>query len=646
VITTVRQRVEAQAAGLVGRETERAVLHQLLADDGPLVAFVHGIGGVGKTALVETFAGDARAAGAVVVQFDCGTIEPTERGFLAVLASAVGGDFETATDAGARLVGLGDRVVIILDRYELFRPLDPWLQQTFVPALSDTVRLLAAGREPPMAGWALGLRSLFRSLALDNLPAKDAERLLRREGVDGDDVARINRLARGHPLSLRLAAAALEAGPSLDHGTTTITALVGELTELYLARLDSGTRQALDAASVVRRPTLSLVGAMLPDAAPQDAFNRLRQLPFVQLSDDGLVLHDTVREVVAAHLRSTDPDRSRRYRIAAWRQLRDEVARATPHEMWRYTADLLYILENPMIREAFFPTTQHLYVVDAAQPADGPAIEEIATRHEPPAVVALLGLWWRLLPTAFRVARDSAGTIVAFYVVTEMDRIPRGILEADPVTRRCRDDLRQKPVARGERVLLDRVELARDLDETYPLVSAALVLDVKRTYMELRPALRRVYFVDRELVTPGSTWSQVGFEALPGDAPKLDGIAYYPAVLDMGPASVDGWLARLVAAELQLNDDAILDVSQHQLVIDGRRVDLTRLEFEVVNYLYERRGKVVDRPSLLRDVWGYDYAGGSNVIDVLVGSIRRKLGERAAAIETVRGLGYRFVATA
>src|SRR5205085_2010378 len=162
----------------------------------------------------------------------------------------------------ARLAGLGDRVVLILDRYELFRPLDPWLQHTFVPALSDTVRLLAAGREPPMAGWILGLGRLVRNLALDNLPARDAEDLLRREGVAGDDVSRINRLARGHPLSLRLAAAALEAGPSLDHGMTTITALVGELTELYLARLDPGTRQALDAASVVRRPTLSLVGAM------------------------------------------------------------------------------------------------------------------------------------------------------------------------------------------------------------------------------------------------------------------------------------------------------------------------------------------------------------------------------------------------
>ena len=93
---------------------------------------------------------------------------------------------------------------------------------------------------------------------------------------------------------------------------------------------------------------------------------------------------------------------------------------------------------------------------------------------------------------------------------------------------------------------------------------------------------------------------------------------------------------------MQIEDDSILDLVQHQLVLDGRRVDLTKLEFEVISYLYQRKGTVVERSELLRDVWGYDYAGGSNVIEANVRSLRRKLGDRAASIETVRGLGYRF----
>lgn len=88
-----------------------------------------------------------------------------------------------------------------------------------------------------------------------------------------------------------------------------------------------------------------------------------------------------------------------------------------------------------------------------------------------------------------------------------------------------------------------------------------------------------------------------------------------------------------------------LDVAQHQLVLGDRRVDLTNLEFELFNYLVQRPGEVVARASIMRDVWGTDYAGGSNVIEVAVRSIRRKLGERSASIETVRGIGYRFIAS-
>src|SRR4029078_10789402 len=156
-----------------------------------------------------------------------------------------------------RLAGLGDRVVLVLDRYEVLRPVDLWLQQTFVPVLSDNTRVVVAGREGALHGWSISMGRLFRSLPLGNLPRNDAESLLRQDGVEGGDLGRINRLARGHPLSLRLAASPIGAGPALDHEATTVTAIVEELTELYLAQLDPLTRQALGAASVVRRPPLS-----------------------------------------------------------------------------------------------------------------------------------------------------------------------------------------------------------------------------------------------------------------------------------------------------------------------------------------------------------------------------------------------------
>jgi len=242
--------------------------------------------------------------------------------------------------------------------------------------------------------------------------------------------------------------------------------------------------------------------------------------------------------------------------------------------------------------------------------------------------------------------RDRQGDVAGFHILAELDRLSHGLLEADPVARRCWEHLRRDPVPRGQRVLFNRRWMARDFGEAPSSVQAACWLDVKGRFMELRPDLRRIYSIVQDIATLGPMVAPLGFTALPGDPTLMDGSPYYAAVLDFGPSSIDGWLSALVAAELRIDDDSILDIAQHQLVLDGRRVDLTNLEFELFNYLFQRPGEVVRRASLLRDVWGTDYAGGSNVIEVAVGSLRRKLGDRAIALETVRGMGYRFVVTA
>ena len=91
-----------------------------------------------------------------------------------------------------------------------------------------------------------------------------------------------------------------------------------------------------------------------------------------------------------------------------------------------------------------------------------------------------------------------------------------------------------------------------------------------------------------------------------------------------------------------MEEDDILDIDARELVIEGRRVHLPRLEFAVMEHLHQREGKAVSRASLLTDVWGYDYEGGSNVVDVVVLSLRKRLGSKASVIETVTGVGYRF----
>ena len=122
----------------------------------------------------------------------------------------------------------------------------------------------------------------------------------------------------------------------------------------------------------------------------------------------------------------------------------------------------------------------------------------------------------------------------------------------------------------------------------------------------------------------------------------LDGSVYTSVVLDFGAGSVDGWLAGLIAAELGVESEPTIDAEARELVLHGTRVCLTPLEFGLFTRLHERDGETVARYELIRDVWGTEFAGGSNVVDAVVRSLRVKLGPDAHAVEAVRGSGYRL----
>jgi DNA-binding response OmpR family regulator len=85
----------------------------------------------------------------------------------------------------------------------------------------------------------------------------------------------------------------------------------------------------------------------------------------------------------------------------------------------------------------------------------------------------------------------------------------------------------------------------------------------------------------------------------------------------------------------------VLDLRTRRASTDGRTVDLTAREFTMLEVLIRHAGQVLSREQLLSHVWGYDYDPGSNVVDVYIGYLRRKLGSNS--IETVRGMGYRLI---
>jgi DNA-binding response OmpR family regulator len=92
------------------------------------------------------------------------------------------------------------------------------------------------------------------------------------------------------------------------------------------------------------------------------------------------------------------------------------------------------------------------------------------------------------------------------------------------------------------------------------------------------------------------------------------------------------------AGELLINE------ATYSAKLRGRTLDLTFKEFELLKFLAQHPGRVFSRDQLLREVWGYDYFGGTRTVDVHVRRLRAKLGpENENLIGTVRNVGYRYV---
>lgn len=110
-------------------------------------------------------------------------------------------------------------------------------------------------------------------------------------------------------------------------------------------------------------------------------------------------------------------------------------------------------------------------------------------------------------------------------------------------------------------------------------------------------------------------------------------------------ARVRAVLRRVEKETIQLYEDGRLtiDFADMRVVCEGNDVKLTRKEFALLTYLIKSAGRVATRQNLLDNVWGYSYFGDTRTLDVHIRRLRQKLGDCGSCIETVVGVGYRFV---
>lgn len=638
----------AATRSFVGREQELERLERLLVDDKSAVVFVHGIGGIGKSALLRALEPRLSARGLVVLRTNAQDIEPTPQGVLAALAAALGSSATTLSELGRALFETGHSgVVWLVDEYDGLRLVDTWMRQSLLPSLPSKASVVFAGQSRPVAAWTSALEwdGLVSTLELGPLTAAEAEQMLLSESVPAGSVAELRRVTGDHPLALRLAAAAVAARPALPLAELGSRLAAGELAERLLGAVeDPELVRAVEAASLVRRVTRPLLAALLGSPEQVPAFGALSRLPFVEISSDGLSVHETVRRALSARLAALDPAQHRRLRRQAWRVLEPEIRAMRPSSSWRATADALYLVEQPAVRDAFFPSDRNQHAVEQARPGDRGFVLDAAHARLGPNEAAVLARWWEALPGSFHVVRDGESRVLAFYVLAFANQVPDAVRDADPVVARWISDAAGRFPDPQRPVLLNRVTISAATGERQSPERASAYLDIKRWYLE-NPRLCALYASAHD----------------PDELPLLEKLRFRALaeldfeegpfrevrsiLLDFG-SGVGEWLSRLLELESrdpeQPNAELDLDRKTRELLVAGERRKLTRLEYGVLDHLLQYSGSVATRDELLAAVWGQTHTG-SNVVDVVIRSLRKKLGAQAARLETVTGFGYKLV---
>jgi hypothetical protein len=641
-----RRAVEA----LAGRRAELERLEVFALGAEPLVMHIQGIPGIGKTHLLNALAASISGKGVFVVRVDARWCEPSPAALCRAICREIG--VSESEDSAVVATSLSDgvkRTLLVFDSYESFRLLDSWLRQVFLPSLGDGVRTILSSREPARPAWRIApaWRGLFDSMLLETFSPEVALGYLTSKGVPEGSARELNRVARGHPLALSLGLALHSAGGQVRGSAATRHQLLEHMAALFLEDADSRTKQVVEAACLVRTATAPLLAAMLPHIPADEALELLRALPFVSVGPHGLLVHEAVRGPVTAALKSRDPERYQAYRRAATQVVRDQYRQAPRSDHWRCTADIVYLLENENLREGFFPTTESPVSVEPARTDDAKSIAAIFHKFDGPQSRQALEQWWQYHPDSFFVVRDEHGGVQGFYLAIVASKVHKNVIAKDSLAASWARDL---PRAEDRAATLwVRRSLDRDAGEGPSFGQAACWLDIKRTYLELRPRLRWVYTCGCDAELYRRSLEQLGFRLVDEGRPVLDRVMHHTFRLDMGVDSVDGWLGNLLAQETGTATgeaacySPLLDEQARELVVNGSRIGLTPLEFGVFAYLVARPNRAVARYELVEAVWGYGKeASTSNVVETVVRSVRQKLGAHRNALETVRGVGYRY----
>ncbi len=173
-----------------------------------------------------------------------------------------------------------------------------------------------------------------------------------------------------------------------------------------------------------------------------------------------------------------------------------------------------------------------------------------------------------------------------------------------------------------------------------------IILDVMMPKMDGREVLREIRNYSKVpvimLTAKGEEQDELdGFEL---GADEYISKPFSPKIL---VARVDALLRRsnIITEEAKIEAGGIvLDKASHTVTVDGKAIDLSFKEFELLAYFMDNQGLALSRDKILNHVWNYDYFGDARTIDTHVKKLRAKMGKKGDLIKTIWGMGYKFEA--
>ena len=381
---------------------------------------------------------------------------------------------------------------------------------------------------------------------------------------------------------------------------------------------------------------------MLGEDEADAALDMLADLAFVEATAEGLALHDAVHTAIVERLRAVDPERFRADRTAAWHHLQSESRAAGGRDLARSTADLLFLIDNPGSARRCSRRPRTCTASSRRASTTESDLRALWHRHDPAPAAIALDAWLERAPDLVRAIRDRAGTVVGCSILADWRDVPHSLERDDPIMAGWAKHAAAQPApcrAMHPRAPTGALRSKPERDQagrkpprgsTSSGSTSGCVRD--------SAGCTRCWQTHHHSSTRCSCW---GSSRLATPFPSTTERSISPRwTSDLD--SVDGWLTRMAAAELGIQDAPFLDVDDRTVDLGDHRVHLSPLEFGVLEALSSRRGRPVSRAELIARVWGTTYDGGSNVVDVVVRSLRHKLGPSAARVETTRGVGYCF----